>query len=146
MATENSQKMENFEKILDYIKLQSENECRDIAIKANRDSERILADYSKKEQDAYWSYVSNESKEIEKNVEKLSNYAVSEAEKMLHSLQQDMLDEVIALTAIKLAALPPVRYNELLDKLGLERGMRPEYLVEQYRDDLAPIVISALFD
>ena len=138
--------MQGFEKILEHIKTESEKECKEIAVKANEESLRIRSVYSQKEQDAYWTCVNNGSKEIEKRVEELSELAATQAKKMIHGTQQDMLDEVLALTARKLSALPSGKYNELLKRLGIESGCKPEYLVEQYRDELAPTVISALFD
>ena len=138
--------MQGFEKIIDHIKAESEKECKDIAVKANEEGARIRSVYSQKEQDAYWSCVNEGSKEIEKRVENLSNLAAEQARKMLHETQQDVLDDVLSLTAKKLSALPSRNYNELLKRLGIEQGCKPEYLVEQYRDELAPTVISALFD
>jgi len=138
--------MQGFEKIVDHIKSESEKECKDIAVKANEESVRIQSLYSKKEQEAYWSSVNNGSKKIEKRVEELTELAASQAKKMVNDTQQDMLDEVLARTAGKLSALPSRKYNDLLKKLGIDEGCKPEYLVEQYRDELAPSVISALFD
>jgi len=138
--------MENFEKIVAFIKAQSEEECKGIAVKANEESERIRSEYSKQEQEAYWSYVNNASKEIEKRAEKLAAFASDEAKKKVLALEQDMLDEVLELTAYKLSALPTRKYNELLNKLGVERGCKPRYLVEQYREDLSETVIAALFN
>jgi len=138
--------MQGFERVIDYIKAESEKECKDIALKANEESLRIRAAYSQKEQDAYWACVNNGSKEIEKRVESLSELAHDQAKKMLNEMEQDALDDVLALTAKKLSALPSQKYNELLDKLGVEQGCKPEYLVEQYREELKPSVISALFD
>ena len=138
--------MQGFEKIVDHIKSESEKECKDIAVKANEEGVRIQSLYSKKEQEAYWSSVNNGSKKIEKRVEELTELAASQAKKMVNDTQQDMLDEVLARTAGKLSALPSRKYNDLLKKLGIDEGCKPEYLVEQYRDELAPSVISALFD
>ena len=138
--------MQEFEKIIEHIKAESEKECKEIAVKANDESSRIRSVYSQKEQDAYWSCVNEGSKEIEKRVESLTSLAAGEAQRMIHETQQDMLDEVLALTARKLSALPSRNYNDLLKKLGIEQGCKPEYLVEHYRDELAPTVIAALFD
>jgi len=138
--------MQDFEKIIEHIKAESEKECKDIAIKANEESVRIRSVYSQKEQDAYWSCVNEGSKEIEKRVENLSNLASEQAKKMVYETEQDVLDDVLALTAKKLSALPSRNYNDLLNKLGIELGCRPEYLVEQYREELAPTVLAALFD
>jgi len=140
------QDMQGLERIIEHIKTESEKECKIIAMNANEESLRIRSDYSQKEQDAYWACVNKGSKEIEKRVESLSELAHDQAKKMLHELEQNALDDVLALTARKLSALPSRKYNELLDKLGIEQGCRPEYLVEQYRDELQPSVISALFD
>jgi len=138
--------MQGFEKILEHIKSESENECREIAVNANRECERIRLEYSTKEQEAYWSAVNNGSREIEHRVNQLANLAAAEAKKMVYATQQDMLDEVLALTARKLSALPSRKYNELLKKLGIEQGCKPEYLVEHFREDLTPSVTAALFD
>jgi len=138
--------MQGFEKILDHIKNESEKECKDVAIKANEESARIRSLYSQKEQDAYWSCVNEGTKEIEKRVKSLSSLAAEQAAKMIHETEQDVLDDVLALTARKLSALPSRNYNELLNKLGIEQGCKPEYLVEQYREELAPTVLAALFD
>jgi len=138
--------MQGFEKIVEHIKAESERECKEIAVKANEESVRIKSIYSQKEQEAYWGCVNDGSKKIEKRVEELSSLAISQAQKMVHDTEQDMLDEVLELTAKKLSALPSRKYNELLKKLGIEDGCKPEYLVEQYREELAPTVIAALFD
>jgi len=138
--------MQEFEKILDYIKAESEKECREIAIKANEECANIRSVYSQKEQDAYWACVQEGTKEIEKRIDKLSNLAIEQAERMVTEMQQNALDDVLALTAKKLSSLPSRKYDELLKRLGVEHGCKPEYLVEHYREDLAPSVISALFD
>jgi len=138
--------MQGFEKIVVHIKNESEKECKDIAVKANEESARIKSVYSQKEQEAYWACVNDGSKKIEKRVEELSGLAAEQAKKMIYETEQDILDEVLALTVRKLSALPSRKYNELLRKLGIEQGCKPEYLIEQYRDELAPSVIAALFD
>jgi len=138
--------MQGFEKIIEHIKAESENECKDIALKANDETLRIRSVYSQKEQEAYWECVSNGSKEIEQRMHSLAALASEQAQKKLVEMQQNAIDDVLALTARKLNALPSRKYEELLTKLGIEQGCRPEYLVEQYRDELTPSVISALFD
>jgi len=138
--------MQGFEKIIEAIKAESERECKEIAVSAAEQCEHIRADYAKKEQEEYWSYINTGTKEIEQRVENLTNLAAEQAKKMAVSLQQEMLDEVLALTARKLSALPSRKYNDLLKKLGIEAGCRPEYLIEHYREDLTPSVIAALFD
>jgi vacuolar-type H+-ATPase subunit E/Vma4 len=138
--------MQEFEKIIEYIKTESEKECREIAIKANEDCAKVSSVYSQKEQDAYWACVQEGSRDIEKRIEKLSNLAIEQAEKMVNDMQQNALDDVLALTARKLSSLPSRKYDELLKRLGVEQGCKPEYLVEHYREELAPSVIRALFD
>jgi len=138
--------MQGFEKIVEHIKIESEKECKEIAVKANEESMRIKSVLSTKEQEAYWNRVNTGSKSIEKRYDELTNLANTQAQKMIHDTEQDMLDEVLALTARKLSALPSRKYNDLLRKLGVEIGCKPEYLVEQYREELAPTVIAALFD
>ncbi|MCL2820514.1 MAG: V-type ATP synthase subunit E family protein [Oscillospiraceae bacterium] len=138
--------MQGFEKIIDHIKSESEKECKEIALKANDEGKRVRSIYSQKEQEAYWACVNKGSKEIEKRIESLSELASDQARKKLIEVQQNALDEVLALTARKLSALPSRKYEELLTRLGIEQGCRPEYLVEQYRDELTPSVLSALFD
>jgi len=138
--------MQGFDKILDHIKTESEKECKEIALKANEETMKIQSGYSQKEQDAYWACVNAGSKDIEKRVKKLSDLAAEQAEKLIHETEQDMLDAVLDLTARKLSALPSKKYNELLSRLRIEEGCKPEYLVEKYREELTPTVISALFD
>jgi len=140
------QEVQGLDKIIEHIKAESEKECKDIALKANEESLRIRSEYSQKEQDAYWACVSEGSKEIEKRVESLSELAHDQAKKLLHNMEQDALDDVLALTAKKLSVLPSGSYNELLNRLGIEQGCKPEYLVEHYREELKSSVISALFD
>jgi len=138
--------MQGFEKIIEHIKTESEKECKDIALKANEESLRIRSVYSQKEQEAYWACVNNGSKEIEQRVHSLAALAGDQAQKKLIEVQQNAIDDVLTLTARKLNALPSRKYEELLNKLGIEQGCKPEYLVEQYRDELTPSVLSALFD
>lgn len=138
--------MQELEKLLSHIKAESENECKAIALTANKDCQSIREDYSKKEQESYWNCINNGSREIEKRTKQLADLAQEQAMKMVNDLQQDMMDRVLSLTARKLAALPTQTYNEILDKLGIERGLKPEFLVEQFRDDLTPSVTAALFD
>jgi len=138
--------MQGFDKIIEHIKTESEKECKEIAVKANEESARIRSIYSQKEQDAYWSCVNEGSKDIERRIEKLSALAHEQASRMINETQQDALDDVLMLTARKLSALPSRKYDELLKKLGIERGCKPEYLVEYYRDELEPSVLAALFD
>ena len=138
--------MQGFDKIIEYIKTESEKECKEIAVKANEESARIRALYSQKERDAYWSCVNEGSKDIERRVEKLSTLAQEQASNMISKTQQDALDDVLMLTARKLSAIPSRKFEELLTKLGIEKGCKPEYLVEHYREELEPSVLAALFD
>jgi len=138
--------MQQFEKILQHIKTESEKECKSIAVNANNECNRIRTEYAKKEQDTYWGYVNNGSHEIEKRANQLTQLAAEEAKKMVYATEQEMLDRVLSLTARKLSALPSRKYNEILAKLGIEPGLKPEFLVEQFRDDLTPSVTAALFD
>ena len=138
--------MQGFDKIIEHIKTESERECKEIAVKANEESARIRSLFSQKEQDAYWTCVNEGSKDIEKRVEKLSALAHEQASNLIGKIQQDSLDDVLMLTARKLSALPSRKYDELLIKLGIEQGCKPEYLVEHYREELEPSVLGALFD
>ena len=138
--------MQGFEKIIEYIKNESEKECRDIAVKANEECARIRSVYSQKEQDAYWSCVNEGSKDIERRIEKLAALAQEQAASKINKIQQNALDDVLMLTARKLSALPSRKYEELLTRLGIEQGCKPEYLVEHYREELEPSVLAALFD
>lgn len=138
--------MQGFEKVIEHIKTESETECKHIAIKANEESARIRSVYSQKEQEAYWSCVNEGTKDIERRVEKLSDLAHEQAGNMINKTQQDALDDVLMLTARKLSALPSRKYDELLKRLGIEQGCKPEYLVEHYREELEPSVLAALFD
>jgi len=138
--------MQGFEKIIEHIKAESEKECKQIAIKANEECARIRSVYSQKEQEAYWSCANEGTKDIERRVEMLSALAHEQADNMINKTQQDSLDDVLMLTARKLSSLPSRKYDELLMRLGIEQGCKPEYLVEQYREELEPSVLAALFD
>jgi len=138
--------MQGFEKLIEHIKTVSEKECKDIAVKANEESARVRTVFSKKEQEAYWSCVNEGTKDIERRFEKLTELAHEQAVNMIEKTQQDALDDVLILTARKLSALPSRKYDELLKRLGVEQGCKPEYLVEHYRDELEPSVLAALFD
>jgi vacuolar-type H+-ATPase subunit E/Vma4 len=138
--------MQGFEKIIESIKAESERECNEIALKAIEQCEKIHEDNKKREQDEYWHYVNTGSKEIEQRIKQLTDMAAEQAKKLAYTMQQELLDEVLEMTARKLSALPSRKYNELLKKLGVEAGCKPEYLVEHYRDDLTPSVTTALFD
>ena len=138
--------VQNFDKILNFIKHESESECKEIAVNATRETQRIEAEFSKKQQEAYLNHINQGTKEIENRISQLSNLANEQVQKMLDAVKQDMLDEVLELTSKRLSAMPLNDYTELLKKLGVEEGCRPEHLVHQYRDELASTVISALFD
>ncbi|MCL2425632.1 MAG: V-type ATP synthase subunit E family protein [Oscillospiraceae bacterium] len=137
--------MQGLEKILEHIKIESERECKEIAIKANSENKKYISQYSQKEKATYSSHMEKGKKEIENRVEQLSNLADEQSKKLIYSAEQSVLDDVLALTAKKLSALPANEYSNLLKRLGVEEGCKPEYLVEQYRDELTPSVISALF-
>jgi len=138
--------MHGLDKILEHIRVESERECKEIAVKANSENKRLSSSYSKKEQEAYSAYIEKGKNEIKKRVLQLSNLADEQASKLIYSAEQSVLDDVLALTANKLSTLPVKEYNDLLTRLGVEEGCKPEYLVEQYREELTPSVISALFD
>jgi len=138
--------MYGIEKIIELIRTESEVECKDIAVKANKENTRLSTIYSQKEKDTYTSYVSEGTYEINKRVEQLTKLANEQAKKMVHTAEQGVLDDVLEMAAKKLSALPAQKYSAVLERLGLEPECTPEQLVEQYRDDLAPSVISALFD
>jgi vacuolar-type H+-ATPase subunit E/Vma4 len=138
--------VQNFDKILEFIKHESEAECKEIAINATRECERVTAEYAQKEKEAYTNQMKQGIKEIEERVAKLSDLASEQAKKKIEATTNDMLEEVLEITSKKLTALPAQEYEDLLKKLGVEEGCRPEHLVHQYREELAPTVISALFD
>ncbi|MCL2079717.1 MAG: V-type ATP synthase subunit E family protein [Oscillospiraceae bacterium] len=138
--------MQNLDKILLHIKTESENECKAIAMKANNDCRRLRSEYSKKEQDDYWNYVNTGTKEIDKRAGELAALAAEEAKKKVYAVQQYMIDRVLALAARKLSALPTRAYNDILEKFKIEPGLKPEFLVEHFREDLTPSVTRALFD
>jgi len=138
--------VQNFDKILDFIKHESEAECKNIALNATRECEQATAEYAKKEQEAYTNHINQGVKEIEERITKLYDLAAEQAQKKIDITSQDMLDEVLELTSRKLSSLPPQEYKDLLKKLEIEEGCKPEYLVHQYREELSPTVISALFD
>jgi len=133
-------------KVIDHIRSESDAKCNEIARDAENECARIRTEYSLTEQEEYWNFINSGTKETEQRLEQLSSLAALEAQKLLLATQQEMLDEVFALSAKILLELPENDYKALLKRLGLDAGCSTENLVEQYRDNLSKSVISALFD
>ena len=138
--------MTGFDKIITHIKTESDNECKEIARNTAIECERVRSVHAKKEQDEYWERVNEGTKKTELRLEQLNSLAKREANRMLDEAKQEMFEEVIALAAKKLSALPPRKYNALLARLDFEPGCKPAALLDKFKDELAPLVFSALFD
>jgi len=138
--------MNNIEKIIEYIKAQNIAECEDISQTAADECEHIHAEFARLEQDEYWKAIDVGTKETEQRLESLKELAAAEAKKQIDSLHNEMLDEAFALAAQKLLALPKGDFDALLIRLGTPPGISPDALLSRYRAELAPDVISTLFD
>ena len=139
--------MNNIEKIIEYINAQTIAECEEISRNAAEECERKRAEFARAEQDEYWKYIDAGTKETERRLESLKELAAAEAKKQVDILQAEMLDEAFALAAQKLLTLPGDVYSELLKRLCIDdAGCSPDALLAQFRDDLTPDVVSALFD
>jgi len=138
--------MNGLAKIIEYIRMESDAECKEVTKKAVAECERIRAEFSKKEQDEYWVSINAGTKETEQRLEQLKTLAAMEAQKKLLSTQQEMLDKAFSLAAEKLQELPAKEYKELLKRLEMSADSSAEDIVLRYKHVLKPSVISALFD
>jgi vacuolar-type H+-ATPase subunit E/Vma4 len=138
--------MNGLVKVIDHIRSESEAQCKEIIRNATEECARIRAEYSQKEQDEYWKYVNNGTKEVEERIEQLSSLANLEAHKMLNATHQEMLDEVFALAAKKLRELPERDYKAVLKRLKLNADCSAEDLVALYKEKMTKNILSALFD
>jgi len=138
--------MNGIEKLIDHIRKCSDAECQEIAQNAAEECERLRAEFARKEQDEYWKYVNNGTKEVEERIEQLTNLANLEAHKMLNATHQEMLDEVFALAAKKLRELPERDYKAVLKRLKLNADCSAEDLVALYKEKMTKNILSALFD
>jgi len=138
--------MNNIEKIIEYITVQTTSECYEISLSAIDECERIHSEYQKDEQAEYWKAIDAGTRETEMRLDKLNELAALEAKKQIDALQIEMLDAAFALAAQKLLELPAREYDKLLVRLGLEAGTSPDALLTHFREELTPAVVSALFD
>jgi len=138
--------MNGIDKILAYIKAESEAECEEISQNAAEECGRIRVDYVHLEQDEYWKHINSGSKETEHRHEQLKDLAAMEAKKKLLATQQEMVDEAFALAAKKLLELPKQEYTMLLKRLGMKANCSANDVVESFRKELSLKIVSALFD
>ena len=137
--------MNGIEKIIEHIRLQSEEQCRDITRKAFDECQRIKAEYAQAEQDEYWNRIDAGTKETEHRMERLKRLAEMESNKQILATQQEMIAEAFDLAVKKLAQLPKNQYSELLKRLDMKAGAGAGTIVERYKNELSPRVASALF-
>jgi len=138
--------MDNIERIIEYIKAETEAKCKDIARNAAMECDRILAESSRTEQGEYWKAINAGTKETEKRLKRLNYLAYEEAEKQVAALHQEMLDEAFSLAAVKLGELPEQEYAKLLGRLSLGSGRTPEEVVSTFKGPLSLSFVSMLFE
>ena len=138
--------MNELNKILVYIKAQSDEECAKISSKASEQCKLIRAENSRLEQEEYWKHINTGTKETEHRHEQLRNLAAMESKKKLLATQQEMVDEAFVLAAKKLRELPERKYAGILSKLGMSASSSAEDIVEKYRNELSLKIVSTLFD
>ena len=137
--------MDGLEKIIEYIRAESDAQCEQIVRKAEDECRRIHDEYARIEQEEYWKYIDAGTKETEHRVEQLNSLADKEANKLIAATQQEMVAEAFSLAAKKLRQLPKHKYTELLAQHGLGPGDNVEEVVARYRPELTPRVTSTLF-
>ena len=138
--------MNGLEKIVEYIRADTEKECAEIAQSAAEECSEIKAEYSKREQAEYWKTINEGTKTAEQRLDKLSAMAALEAKKQISEMQKKMTDEAFNLAATKLKSLSGEDFSLLLEKLGLPPGTSAEDLVQQNKERLFQAVTSMLFD
>ena len=138
--------MTGIERILEQVKVQSNEECEEIANNAVIECDEIRSQYAKKEQDEYWKFLSQATNEAEQRLIQLGELANKEAQKKLNSTRREMADRAFELAAQKLAALPRNEFSKLLVRLKLKSTFTPESVVSRYKEFLLPSVESILFD
>jgi vacuolar-type H+-ATPase subunit E/Vma4 len=138
--------MNNFDKVIDYIKQKSAKECESILERSVTECDNIRANYAQEEKDEYWKFISKSTKEAEQRLIKLGELAETEAKKQLASTRREMAAIAFELAVKKLAKLPESEFNHLLKRLKLKSGFTPELVVARYKELLQPTVESILFD
>ena len=138
--------MNNIEKIIEYIKADTEEKCREIARNAAAECDRIHTESSRKEQEEYWKAINAGTRETEQRLKRLNYLAYEEAEKQVAALHQEMLDEAFSLAAEKLGELPDKEYAKLLKRLSMGTGRTPEEVVSTFKGALSLRFVSALFE
>jgi len=138
--------MIELDKVIKYIRVNSNEECEDIARKAVVECDDIRSRYAKKEQDEYWKFLSKATNEAEQRLIQLGELANKEAQKKLSSTRKEMCDIAFSLAAKKLAALEADEFKQLLKRLNLKSNFTPEAVVARYKELLLPSVESILFE
>lgn len=138
--------MDGIERIIAYIKSDSEAECQEISRAAAEECERIRADCARLEQEEYWKHINAGSKETEQRLEQLRNLAAMESRKQILATQQEMVDKAFSLAAKKLLELPEREYAKLVRKHATDADCSADEIVERYRKELSLKIVSALFE
>ena len=138
--------MNELDKVIKYIRVNSNEECEDIARKAVVECDDIRSRYAKKEQDEYWKFLGKATSEAEQRLIQLGELANKEAQKKLNSTRKEMCDIAFNLAAQKLASLEADEFKQLLNRLNLKSNFTPEAVVARYKELLLPSVESILFE
>ena len=138
--------MNDINKVLNYIKSKSNEECEDIARKAVVECDDIRNQYAKKEQDEYWKFLSNATNEAEQRLIQLGELANKEARKKLSSTRREMADNAFDLAAQRLSKLSEEDFKKLLKRLNLKSSFTPTAVVARYKELLLPSVVAILFE
>ena len=138
--------MNELDKVIKYIRVNSNEECEDIARKAVVECDDIRSRYAKKEQDEYWKFLGKATNEAEQRLIQLGELANKEAQKKLNSTRKEMCDIAFNLAAQKLASLEADEFKQLLKRLNLKANFTPEAVVARYKELLLPSVENILFE
>jgi len=138
--------MNGLEKIIDHIRSASEAECGEISRKAAEECKRIRAGYSRTEQDEYWKYIDEGTKEAQRRGRQLAALADAEANKQILATQQELVDEAFSRAAESIRGLSKSDYARLLSRLKLKPDCSAGDVVAKFRNQLTQNITSMLFD
>jgi len=138
--------MNEIDKVIYYIRSQSEKSCKEIEELAADECARIKTEYSHKEQDKYWDSINAGTKDAETRLENLSNLAKIEAKKQIYAMQQELLSGAFDLATVRLNNLPADKLAGVLSKHGIPVGSNAAAVVDMYRERMARAIMTMLFD
>ena len=138
--------MDNLEKVIEHIREEARAECEEISRRADEECRRIRAEYANLEQEEYWKNINTGTKDVEHRHEQLKNLAAMESKKKLISTRQEMVDRAFSLAEKKLLELPERDYAKLQKRLGMAAKSSHKDIIEKYRSELSPLIVTTLFD